>query len=152
MRVDHTIHIDAPPEVVWAVTEDVERWPEWTPAMVSVRRLDEGPFGPRSTALIKQRGLPEARWSVTEFARGERFSWQTRVRGLRMVASHELTPHGTGTRNRLQVEVSGFAAVLLWPLMRFAMRRALSRENRGLKGRCEAQPADSPRRSRDAAR
>ena len=36
MEVENTIHIEAPPAIVWAVTVDVERWPEWTPTVESV--------------------------------------------------------------------------------------------------------------------
>ena len=137
MRVDDAIHKAAPPDVVWAVTEDVERWPEWTPTVTSVTRLENGPFGLGSVARIKQPGQPEAEWTVTEFGSGQRFSWETRRLGLHMTGTHELSPDGAGTKNVLRVEAKGVVAVLLWPLLRFAMRRALSAENRGLKARCE---------------
>ena len=67
MRVDDVIHIDAPPEVVWAVTQDVGRWPEWTPTVTAVTRVDQGPFGLGSVARIKQPLQPQAPWVVTEF-------------------------------------------------------------------------------------
>ena len=137
MRVEDSIHIAAPPEVVWAVTEEVERWPEWTPTVTSVRREDSGPFGLGSAAWIKQPLQPESRWVVTDFARGVRFAWETRRPGLRMVGSHTLVPEGAGTRNVLGVEAEGAFAALLWPILRLAMRRALSDENRGLRARCE---------------
>ena len=69
MKLGHVIHIDAPPEVVWAVTEDIERWPEWTPTVESAKRLDQGRLDIGSTALLKQPGLPEATWVVTAFLR-----------------------------------------------------------------------------------
>jgi len=137
MRVDHAIHIEAPPEVVWEVTRDVERWPEWTPTVTSVKRTDRGPFGVGSTARIKQPMQAEAEWVVTEFAPGRRFAWRTRRRGMRMTGIHQLIPEGEGTRNVLSVEAEGAVALLLWPLLRLAMRRALADENRGLKARCE---------------
>ena len=137
MRVEHATYIDAPPEVVWAVTEDVERWPEWTPTVTSVRREDARPFGLGSAAWIKQPLQPESRWVVVDYARGTRFAWETRRAGLRMTGAHELSPEGTGTRNRLSVEAAGPLAALLWPVLRLAMRRALSDENQGLKARCE---------------
>ena len=137
MTITDAIHIDATPAVVWAVTQDVERWPEWTPTVTSVRRLDTKPFGLGSVARIKQPMQPEADWVVTEFSSGRRFVWETRRTGLHMTGTHELAPQGAGTRNVLRVDAKGAVAVMLWPLLRLAMRKALADENRGLKARCE---------------
>lgn len=146
MRVEDVIHIEAPTEVVWAVTRDVERWPEWTPTVTSVRRVGSGPFGLGSVARIKQPLQPESEWVVTGFVEGRRFAWTTRRRGLRMTGTHDVAPEGGGTRNTLSVDAAGPLAALLWPVLRLAMRRALSDENRGLKARCEQPPAAAPRR------
>ena len=137
MKVDDAIYIEASPDVVWAVTVDVEQWPEWTPTVTSVTRVDSGSFGLGSVARIKQPGQPESEWKVTEFASGQRFAWETRRLGLHVTGRHELFPDGKGTTNVLRAEAKGAVAVLLWPLLRPLMRRALSAENRGLKVRCE---------------
>lgn len=137
MTVEDTIHIEAPPAVVWRVTEAIERWPEWTPTITSVVRVGHGPLVPGSSAWIKQPGQPKALWVVTELEPGTRFSWETRRRGMQMVATHEISPEGAGTRNALRVEARGLVIVLLWPILRLAMRRALSAENAGLKGYSE---------------
>jgi hypothetical protein len=34
----------APPEVVWAVMADAERWHEWTESACGIRLLDKGPL------------------------------------------------------------------------------------------------------------
>lgn len=138
MKIENVMNIDTPPEVVWAVTVDVERWPEWTPTVESIRRIDQGTFASRSSAWIKQPGLPETRWLVTALTPGESFRWETRIRGIHFVATHELTAIPTGTRSVLRVEVFGFLARLLWPLIRSSIRRSLNKENAGLKKRCEA--------------
>ena len=137
MRVDDSIRIAAPPQIVWAVTRDVEGWPEWTPTVTSVRRVGGGPLGIGSIARIKQPMQREAEWVVTEFADGERFAWESRRRGLRVKGTHEILPDGAGTTNVLRVEAGGAVAALLWPLLRVVMRRALMDENRGLKKHCE---------------
>lgn len=46
MTVEDTIHIEAPPDVVWRVTEAIERWLEWTPTVTSVVRVGQGPLVP----------------------------------------------------------------------------------------------------------
>lgn len=148
MIVEHTTDIEAPPEVVWRVTKDVERWPEWTPTVTSVKRLGDGPLGLGSVARIEQPGQPAADWVVSAFEPGRRFAWQTHRTGLRMVATHEMSAEGKGTRNVLRVEAGGALATMLWPVLRLAMRRALARENQGLKEFCEqaAKGAVAPRR------
>ena len=138
MKVESTIIIAAPQSVVWDVTTDVEGWPRLAPTFSSVQRLDDGPFDVGSSALIKQPGLPVAKWVVTALTRGERFTWESRVRGIQMIATHELTPHKSGTQNVLCVEFRGLVALLLWPLICVPARRSLQRENAGLKAKCEA--------------
>lgn len=137
MTLEDTIHIAALPDVVWAVTEDIERWPEWTPTVTAARRLDDGPFGIGSRARIKQPAQPETDWTVTEYVHGERFTWESGRHGLRMAGSHRIWRDESGTFNTLRLEASGVVAALFWPLLRVAIRRALEAENRGLKARCE---------------
>lgn len=138
MTLENQKHIDAPPSIVWSVTEDIERWPLWTPTMESIKRLDDGPFDVGSTALIKQPGLPESAWRVTALSKGKGFTWEARVRGMRMVATHELIPADAGTTSILRVELSGLVAFLLGPLIRASIRASLEKENAGLKAECEA--------------
>lgn len=116
MKLENVTHIDAAPEVVWTATEDVERWDEWSPFVNSITRLGDGPFGVGSEAAIRQQGLPEATWRVTAYDRGHRFTWETRVRGIDMVATHEIYPEGDGTRSVLRIVMSGLATMLLSPL------------------------------------
>lgn len=138
MKLENSIHIDAPRETVWSVTEDIDRWSEWTPTVESIQRLDQGSFDVGSTALIKQPGQPEARWIVTSLTRGESFTWESNIRGIRVIATHELASAQNGTRNLLRIELSGFVALLLWPLIRSSVRRSIEQENTGLKKRCES--------------
>ena len=139
LKLESVLHIDAPLDVVWAVTEDVERWPEWTPTVESVRRVSQGSFEIGSTALLKLPGLPASTWTVTALSRGKRFAWESRVRGTRMVATHEMRAADGGTESVVSIEMFGPVALLLWPLMRVFGRRRLEQENAGLKGRCEAE-------------
>lgn len=36
MQFTRTTEVDAPPEVVFAVMREVERWPEWTPTVTAI--------------------------------------------------------------------------------------------------------------------
>lgn len=137
MIVRDVIDINAPPEVVWDVTRDVERWPEWTPTVTSATLLGERTLRLGATARIKQPGQAEAQWVVTSFEDGRRFTWETRRPGLRMIATHEIFPERSGARNVLVMEAKGLLALLLAPVLRGVIRRALAMENQGLKQRCE---------------
>lgn len=137
MRVSNEIQIDAPADVVWAVTIDVDRWPEWSPTVTSVKRLDTGRMRVGSVTRIAQPMQPVSDWTVTDFDEGRRFAWETRRPGMRMKGWHEISATAGGTINVLHLDAHGPLAVLLWPLLRPAIARALAQENRGLKRRCE---------------
>lgn len=137
MRIENEIRIDAPVDRVWEVTRDVERWPEWTPTVTAVKLLTADPFGLGSVARIRQPLQPEAEWTVTDWQPGRRFAWATSRPGMRMVGIHEMSEAASGTVNRLAVEVEGWLAALVWPLLKPAIRKSLKMENAGLKRRCE---------------
>lgn len=137
MIVENERSIEAPLSIVWTVTENVTDWPSWTPTMESVVRLDDGPLDVGSTTRIKQPRLPEAVWKVTSLTRGVQFKWESKVRGIHMIASHELSPCGEDTKCVLRVEVRGILGVLFWPLISGPIRKAINTENSCLKAKCE---------------
>lgn len=147
MIVRHEIHIDASPGLVWDVTVDVERWPEWTPTVTAAQLLGGGVLRPGAEAKLQQPGQPEARWVVTTFERGRGFTWETRRPGLRMIATHEIVRERAGVKNILSIEAKGIMAMALRPILRKTFRRALAEENLGLKKYCEAMADDRRRRS-----
>ena len=139
MRLERTVEIDSPPEVVWAVYSDVERWPEWTPSVISVERLDAGPLGAGSRARIRQPGVPAAVWRVTSFEPGRFWAWEAAAPGYRMVGEHRVRPRPEGGAEApMAVEAWGLLARLLWWRIRGVSERYLAMEAAGLKRRCEA--------------
>lgn len=138
MQLTHTVEIDATPEVVWAANEDVERWPELSPSMERVERLDGGELGVGSRAKIKQPRMPSAVWVVAELDRGTSFTWESRNMGMRLGATHELAANASGgTTLELTVEMSGFPAMVMGPLIRPMVKRAMKQEAAGFKSYCE---------------
>ncbi|HEV7357701.1 MAG TPA: SRPBCC family protein [Steroidobacteraceae bacterium] len=133
-----TVDIDAPPEKVFAVLRDVEKWPEWTPTVSHVQRLDKGPLAVGSSAQVRQPKLRPAVWQVTEFEDNRNFTWTTRAPGLRMKAGHLVEPRGSGSRVALSFEMSGLIAPLMLRLYGSLIEQYVATESQGLKKRSEA--------------
>jgi uncharacterized membrane protein len=133
-----TVNIDAPPDKVFAVLCDVERWPEWTPTVTAVRRLDSGAFTLGSSARIHQPKLRAAIWKVTELEAGRSFTWVTNAPGICMRAGHLLIAEGAGTRAELSFELSGFMTPLISRLYGGLIEQYVTTESRKLKERSES--------------
>ena len=132
------VEIRASPEVVWAVIRDVERWPEWTPTVTSVRLLDGGPLNVGSRAVIRQPGLPPAKWRVTELDdAGMTLTAVSSAPGICVIAHHGVKYSGAGSRATLSVRFSGVLAGVLARITRDLNHRYLALEAKGLKKRTE---------------
>ena len=132
------VDIEAPPEKVFAVLCDVERWPEWTPTMANVQRLDSGPFAIGSSARVRQPKLRTLVWRVTEFQDRRNFTWMTHSLGLRMTAGHLIEPKGAGSRVELTFELTGLIAPVVSRLYGGLIERYITTESQGLKKRSES--------------
>lgn len=145
-----TVEIQAPPDRVWAVMSDIERWPEWTPTVTSIQRVDRGPLAIGSRARIRQPKLPPAEWQVTELDQGRSFTWITCRLGVRVTARHRVEANEGGSRARLSIQFSGVLGPLVARLTRDLNERYLALEARGLRERSEASTG-SPRVHRESA-
>jgi hypothetical protein len=132
-----TIDIAAPPEVVWPVIADGERWHEWTASVTSVRRLDKGPLRIGSQALIRQPRFPPAVWTVTTIEPGRRFVWKSGMPGMWVYGDHAVDTIPTGSRATLKLSYEGMLARLMGRLTRGITNRYLDMEANGLKRRSE---------------
>jgi uncharacterized membrane protein len=138
MRLEHEIAIAAPASVVWDLTADVERWPEITPTMTTVQRLDEGPLAVGSQARIKQPRQGERTWTVTRLEPGRSFAWATNALGMRMEGGHTITGDERACLNLLTLDVTGLLAPVLGRLLAGQLRKAIATENEGFKATAEA--------------
>ena len=134
-RFSITTDIPAAPDRVWAILADIERWPEWTPSVGRIRRLDPGPLAVGSRARIHQPRLLPATWRIVELAEGHRFAWVTGGPGVRAVAEHSVEPIDRGSRVTLSVRFEGLLASLVARLTRDLNRRYLELEAAGLRER-----------------
>ena len=133
-----SIVIAAPLERVWSVISDVERWPEWTPTVTRIKRLDDGPLAIGTRASIRQPKLFPAAWKVIALDPGRSFTWTTSGPGVLVTAHHGVDglPDGT-TRATLSIAYSGLLASLVAWLTLGINDRYLGLEAAGLKRRSE---------------
>ena len=131
------VEISAPPEQVWAVMSDIERWPEWTDSVTRIERLDPGALAVGHRARIRQPRLLPAVWRVTALEAGRGFTWVTRSPGLRATGGHWVEPAAAGSRAQLTLRFDGILAGLVARLFGALTTRYLALEARGLKERSE---------------
>ncbi|HUR32155.1 MAG TPA: SRPBCC family protein [Vicinamibacterales bacterium] len=136
-----SVQIEAPPDRVWSVMSDIERWHEWTPTITRVQRTNAGPFRIGARARVHQPRLPAADWMVTAIQEGRSFTWESRAPGLRVTARHQVEAVGTGSRVTLSIQYSGVVGNLLGRLIAGINRRYIALEADGLKRRAESEAA-----------
>ncbi|MET9019039.1 SRPBCC family protein [Actinopolymorpha sp. NPDC004070] len=148
MHDEVEFEVAAPAEQVWKLLVDVERWPEWSESMTSVRRLGTGPLAVGERAVVRQPKLPELTWEVTELVEGSSFVWVTRSPGVLTTGSHSVTPVRSAdgreaAKVRLAVAHTGPGAWLVRLFTRSLNRRYLQMERSGLTARAESTTAQS---------
>ncbi len=136
-----TVDIEAPPERVWDVMIDVEKWPEWTPSMSSVKRLDTGDLRKGSRVRIKQPKLAPATMTVAELEHEKGFTWTTSAPGVLVTARHTITPNGKGSQVVLSLSFDGIVGGIIGRATRSLNERYIAYEAAGLKRRSEHPPA-----------
>ncbi|MFP3714701.1 SRPBCC family protein [Puerhibacterium sp. TATVAM-FAB25] len=133
-----SVDVAAPPDRVWEVLVDVERWPEWTDSVTSARRLDAGPLAVGSRVEVAQPRVPPGTYTVTMLEPGRAFTWEQRQPGSAVSAQHECAPlPDGGTRVELRVVMGGAVGGVVGRMYRRLTERYLAMEAAGLKARAE---------------
>ena len=131
------VDINAPPDRVFEMMVDVERWPEWNSAVTSVRRMDEGPFATGSKAQVWQPKLWPAVWQVTEIDKPRCFIWITRSPGVEIEGGHWVEADGAASRVTLTLRFSGLLGRLASRIYGKLSQRYIATEAEDLRRRCE---------------
>jgi len=132
MKITHNVDIDASIDDVWNTTIDIGSWPEWNSNVNKVIKGDDK-FEIGSSAVIMQRGLPPTSWVVSKIEDKKEFTWEGKVYGINMSATHTLEAKGKLVSNRLTINAEGFLVYLLWPILRKSFHESLEKENSDLK-------------------
>jgi hypothetical protein len=139
MRIQTAIDIQAPPDRVWATMTDFEHWPEWNPTVLSIGRLDPGPFGVGRRVFIHQRKLNPTEWQCTELDHAMRsFTWATRNPAIQVTAGHRVEPIPSGSRVTLTLDLTGLLAPLVGIFAGDLTNSYVAQEAEGLRRRCES--------------
>lgn len=139
VEFSRAIGILAPPDRVWQVMRDVERWHEWTASVTSVRIDGGGPLRAGARAWVRQPKFPPALWQVSEVDdAGRSFTWISRGPGMRVTARHGVKPEGSGSQAYLSLRYEGLLGPLFARLTRGITERYLDLEANGLKQRSES--------------
>jgi uncharacterized membrane protein len=128
----------APADQVWPLFLDLERWPEMTESITTLRRLDTGPVQVGSEAMVKQPGLPAARWRVTGIEPGHSFIWETANAGVTTIGSHFVTPGGAGSEITLTLRLEGPLARPMNLIFGRLARRHVTMEMEGFRRTAES--------------
>ena len=116
MKFSASVEINAAPERIWALWDNVEEWPKWIPSLKKVERLTKGSSGVGSRVLVVARSLITINllMTITEFTAGRRVVMEGKVLGVKMTRYYELEPVGqNGTKLTAGGEVSGLLAFLV---------------------------------------
>ena len=132
-----TIDIAAPPDRVWDVMSDIDRWHEWTPSVTRVTRLRDEPFAVGTRAIVRQPKFPPAIWKITSIEAGRSFTWISVAPGFRAVGHHAVERPPTGSRATLSLTMHGLLGGLFGWLTKGITQRYIGYEAAGLKARSE---------------
>jgi hypothetical protein len=126
--------IDASPHEVWAVVEDIARYPDWDSGVRVDGRLTLGEKLKVHSEANPGRAFPV---KVTELER-DRMTWSGGMPlGLfRGVRTYRVVPDGAGTRFTMREEYSGPLLPIIWRSMP-DLQPSFDRFARGLKARVE---------------
>lgn len=133
-----SVEIAAPPDRVWRILADIDHWPDMSPSITRVERVDPAPLSAGARVRIKQPRMAAMTWRVTEFEPGRSFEWQATNPGIVTVGTHELQATATGTEVTLGITHSGPLAPIIGRLTAGRTRRYVGMEAAGLKRLSEA--------------
>lgn len=134
------IVIDRPCADVWKSLSALEKWPQWTPTMTSVRRLSGEGVG--AVYEVRQPGLPKSHLTISEWNEGHSFTWGATEKPSSMVAEHVLTEiNENETEVKLTISMTGPMVALVWKLWGRKIRRFVDVEAQSLKSIVESRTA-----------
>ncbi len=121
----------------WAVLQELEKWPQWTPTVRSVVRMDKEPLALGLRVKIARPKFGSDVWTVTSLQPYRGFTLATKRFGVVIKHKYDLVPSGVGSKATLTVRYEGLLAPVLATLAKKRLAQYLEIEALGLKSRAE---------------
>jgi uncharacterized protein YndB with AHSA1/START domain len=132
------IEVAAPPEVVWDVLTDYERWPEWNPEVKSLSI--DGPVAAGTTFKWKT-GPLSITSTLREVERPRTIGWTGKALGIGAVHAWRFEPRDSGTLVHTEESWQGPVPRLLSGRMQKALQKGLDDAMPHLKAEAERRAA-----------
>lgn len=149
MRIlDTEIEIDAAPQTVWAVMDDLARYPEWNPLVPDLRGLTV--VGQSVAGTLRQENIPDIPLNptLTRIVGARELRWLTEAQEPGIFRAEHifvLSPTADGGTHLIHDEqFDGVAVAEMWEPTNLHGRAAYNRFNAELKARAEAYAAERP--------
>lgn len=137
-RYSTSLSIHADQETIWKVLSDVAHWHEWTATVTKVEVLGAAQVKLNNRYKVFQPKLQPAVWTVTDITPPSRFTWESRMPGMHMIAEHTVN---AVSANQMEVALSfafhGFLGEIIGSLYRKTVKAYIATEAQSLKKRVE---------------
>jgi len=112
VRFSSSVEIDAPPDRVFALVDNLEDWPQWIPSIKRIEKVTEGPLKAGSQIRVTAKSVITTTFLMTviDFVPGQRGVMQGELLGTKMTRYYTFESVGQRTRLTAGGEVSGLLA------------------------------------------
>ena len=115
MRFESSIDVNAPPDKVWALIDNLEQWPQWMPSIKKIERISEGPLtvGSQLSVIAKVSTLTvKLLMTIIKFVPEQTVVMQGKAWGTSLTRFYILEPLDGKTRVTIGGDVTGALAWL----------------------------------------
>lgn len=139
MQVEHRISIEASPETVFRIYEDVKNWHTWDPD--TKKATLDGPFQVGSQGRITPPKGMTVPMVLTQVVPGKCFTAESRIPMFAMLFEHELSGTSGATEVIHRVTFSGLLTPILGRMLSKQLNSGLPLTLKNLKALAEARGA-----------
>ena len=139
MQIEHRINVEAPPETIFRIYEDVKNWHTWDPD--TKQATLDGPFQAGSRGRLVPTKGNSVPMVLTQAVPGRSFTVESKIPLFRMVFEHELEQEQRSTRVIHRVTFTGLLSLVLGPILSKQLNAGLPVTLSRLKALAESQGA-----------